>query len=88
MCELLNAGADIIGGCCGTTPDYIDRIASKADFTQNRQGEGCDWETDNSVPVSYTHLDVYKRQRQITVCRLGGMGNVRSKSSTRPRTEY
>ena len=23
MCELLNAGADIIGGCCGTTPDYI-----------------------------------------------------------------
>ena len=54
MCELLNAGADIIGGCCGTTPDYIDRIASKADFTQNRQGEGCDWETDNSVQAVNT----------------------------------
>ena len=54
MCELLNAGADIIGGCCGTTPDYIDRIASKADFTQNIQGEGCDWETDNSVQAVNT----------------------------------
>ena len=26
MCELLNAGADIIGGCCGTTPEYIRQM--------------------------------------------------------------
>ena len=29
-------------------------IASKADFTQNIQGEGCDWETDNSVQAVNT----------------------------------
>lgn len=66
MCELLNAGADIIGGCCGTTPDYIDRIASKADFTQNIQGEGCDWETDNSVQAVNTAFYHNKEGRSLS----------------------
>jgi 5-methyltetrahydrofolate--homocysteine methyltransferase len=25
--ELIDAGANIIGGCCGTTPEHIKRIA-------------------------------------------------------------
>jgi 5-methyltetrahydrofolate--homocysteine methyltransferase len=25
--ELIKAGANIIGGCCGTTPDYIREMA-------------------------------------------------------------
>jgi 5-methyltetrahydrofolate--homocysteine methyltransferase len=27
MQELLEAGANIVGGCCGTTPEHIKRIA-------------------------------------------------------------
>lgn len=27
VCDLVKAGANIVGGCCGTTPDYIKKIA-------------------------------------------------------------
>lgn len=27
VCDLVRAGADIVGGCCGTTPDYIKNIS-------------------------------------------------------------
>ena len=27
VCDIIKAGADIAGGCCGTTPDYIRRIS-------------------------------------------------------------
>ena len=30
MVELVKAGASILGGCCGTTPEYIGKIVSKA----------------------------------------------------------
>ncbi len=29
MAELVNAGASILGGCCGTTPDYIRKLTDK-----------------------------------------------------------
>ena len=31
MKELKNAGASVLGGCCGTTPDYIKAVKSKVD---------------------------------------------------------
>lgn len=37
-------GADMIGGCCGTTPEYIRRMKEKIDFTQRKK------ETVVSVP--------------------------------------
>jgi 5-methyltetrahydrofolate--homocysteine methyltransferase len=33
--EILHAGANIIGGCCGTTPDHIRRIAEKISSYKN-----------------------------------------------------
>lgn len=30
-------GADIVGGCCGTTPEYIRRMKEKVDFTQREK---------------------------------------------------
>jgi 5-methyltetrahydrofolate--homocysteine methyltransferase len=32
--KIINAGADIIGGCCGTTPEHIKRIRFAADHMQ------------------------------------------------------
>ncbi len=29
MCEIVNAGAQILGGCCGTTPEYIERLCKE-----------------------------------------------------------
>lgn len=29
--KIINAGADVIGGCCGTTPDHIKRMRNAAD---------------------------------------------------------
>ena len=47
MKTLAQRGAAMVGGCCGTDPAYI-RALSEA--------------VRGVVPVSYTHLDVYKRQ--------------------------
>ena len=32
--ELVNKGADIVGGCCGTTPDFIRLLTEKTDTVQ------------------------------------------------------
>jgi 5-methyltetrahydrofolate--homocysteine methyltransferase len=32
VAEIVNAGAGIIGGCCGTTPDHIRRVREAADL--------------------------------------------------------
>jgi 5-methyltetrahydrofolate--homocysteine methyltransferase len=29
MCDIVRAGATIIGGCCGTTPEYIKKTVEK-----------------------------------------------------------
>ena len=29
ICEIADAGADFVGGCCGTTPDYIRRMKER-----------------------------------------------------------
>lgn len=34
MTEMSYMGVDILGGCCGTTPDYIRRVRDMADFRQ------------------------------------------------------
>jgi len=35
--DIANDGADIVGGCCGTTPEYIRRIRSTVDCTQKER---------------------------------------------------
>ena len=34
VCDIAADGADIVGGCCGTTPEYIRKIREKISFTQ------------------------------------------------------
>lgn len=34
VCDIAADGADIVGGCCGTTPEYIRKIKEKLSFQQ------------------------------------------------------
>lgn len=34
MCDIAADGVDIVGGCCGTTPEYIRKMKEKVSFTQ------------------------------------------------------
>ena len=38
--DIVADGADIVGGCCGTTPEYIRKIKEKVDFTQRGKRAG------------------------------------------------
>ncbi len=35
--DIATDGADIVGGCCGTTPEYIRMMKEKVDFTQHEK---------------------------------------------------
>lgn len=37
VCDIASDGADIVGGCCGTTPEYIRRIGEKIQKTQRNK---------------------------------------------------
>lgn len=37
LCVLARAGAGILGGCCGTTPEYIRRAAAALDLAERRE---------------------------------------------------
>ncbi len=37
VCDIATDGADIIGGCCGTTPDYIRKISEKVDCSKQKR---------------------------------------------------
>ena len=37
MQQMVGLGVDMVGGCCGTTPEYIADLAGKLDFTQYLQ---------------------------------------------------
>lgn len=37
--ELVNKGADIVGGCCGTTPDFIRLLTEKTDTVQKGRAD-------------------------------------------------
>lgn len=37
VCDIAQDGADIVGGCCGTTPEYIRKIGEKLDCSQKER---------------------------------------------------
>lgn len=37
VCDIAADGADIVGGCCGTTPEYIRKISEKICFEQKEK---------------------------------------------------
>lgn len=44
-------GADIIGGCCGTTPDYIREVAKTIDLTPTVKSDETSANNENKKPV-------------------------------------
>ena len=36
ICDIANLGVDIVGGCCGTTPEYIKKISDKLEVTREK----------------------------------------------------
>lgn len=44
-------GADIIGGCCGTTPDYIREVAKTVDLTPTVKSDETFANNENEKPV-------------------------------------
>lgn len=44
-------GADIIGGCCGTTPDYIREVAKTIDLTPTVKSDETSAHNENEKPV-------------------------------------
>ena len=44
-------GADIIGGCCGTTPDYIREVAKTVDLTPTVKSDETSANKENEKPV-------------------------------------
>lgn len=44
-------GADIIGGCCGTTPDYIREVAKTIDITPTVKSDETSANNENEKPV-------------------------------------
>lgn len=50
-CEFLKMGARIVGGCCGTTPEYISRVVEKCSDIQPCEIN----EKDITLVSSYTH---------------------------------
>ena len=51
MVEIVNAGASLIGGCCGTTPEYIRKAVEKTSGLPFRRPE----KKTHTVVSSYTH---------------------------------
>ncbi len=51
MCDIVKAGATIIGGCCGTTPDHIRKTVEKTKNLPFSLPE----KKNNTVVSSYTH---------------------------------
>ena len=42
VCDIAEDGADIVGGCCGTTPEYIGNLREKLNFTQKPKRQEAD----------------------------------------------
>ncbi len=51
MCEIINAGATVIGGCCGTTPEHIRKTVEKTKNLNFNIPE----KKDLTLVSSYTH---------------------------------
>lgn len=63
MQVLVNAGATILGGCCGTTPEFIrqlhDRFGTVAQATATRRPEGIRYLTSERITHSFGLEDVF-----------------------------
>lgn len=54
MLDLLDCGADIIGGCCGTTPEYIKELTKEVSYKHN-----CDKKKFSNIEYISTERSIF-----------------------------
>ncbi|BCJ93707.1 bifunctional homocysteine S-methyltransferase/5,10-methylenetetrahydrofolate reductase [Anaerocolumna cellulosilytica] len=59
MQRIVDLGVDIIGGCCGTTPDYIKKIADNIDLKEEERGIRFRFLEDDTKELTYEKNDFY-----------------------------
>ena len=79
MCEIVNAGACIIGGCCGTTPEYIRKTVEKTKNLPFRLPE----KKNLTLISSYTHAVEIGKKPVIIGERINPTGKKRFKEALR-----
>ena len=52
ICDIANLGVDIVGGCCGTTPEYIKKISDKLEVTR----EKVFYNSEDNISVKKKHI--------------------------------
>ena len=63
-------GADIVGGCCGTTPEYICRIREKLSFAQPRKAASVSVKHTEKAPVQDTSFFAGKAGKKLIAVEL------------------
>lgn len=70
MMEIIDNGATIIGGCCGTTPEFIAEISAKIDTKTEKKTEKTsviNKKTDNLIEKSKFYEKLKSNQKPIAV---------------------
>ena len=79
MLSFAGKGACILGGCCGTTPDYIRKTKEKTDYLPFDPPK----EKDITVVSSYTHAVVFDERPVLIGERINPTGKKRFKQALR-----
>ncbi len=79
MEEIADMGANVLGGCCGTTPDHIRKLVERCRDKEQILPE----EKDRTVVSSYTHGVVIGRDPVIIGERINPTGKSRFKQALR-----
>lgn len=79
MVEIVEAGASIVGGCCGTTPEYIEKLIEK---TKDIKFVEID-RKNNSFISSYTHAVEFGKKPILIGERINPTGKKKFKEALR-----
>lgn len=60
MQRIANLGVDVIGGCCGTTPDYIKKIVGQIDLKDRDRGIRINFLSNDTKELTFEKNDFYK----------------------------
>lgn len=77
--ELVNAGATVLGGCCGTTPEHIKAMHDKTIIMEPVKVE----EKDIAIVSSYTHSVIFDKRTVLIGERINPTGKSKFKQALR-----
>ena len=79
MVDIVNSGARIIGGCCGTTPEYIKKLIEKTKSIKQKDIT----KKNNSLISSYTHAVEFGKKPILIGERINPTGKKKFKEALR-----